>query len=89
MLMLMLMILIMLISYHTGAFDLFHVGHIEDLAVAKQLGDYLIVGVHDDRVVNKIKGIYHHILYIIHHISYIIHPASHITHDTSHMTHDT
>ncbi len=40
----------------SGAFDLFHVGHIAHLAAAKALGSYLIVGVHDDRVVNRLQG---------------------------------
>ncbi|KAI9333305.1 hypothetical protein BDR26DRAFT_868535 [Obelidium mucronatum] len=40
------------IVYVHGAFDLFHVGHIEFLKAAKALGDFLIVGVHDDETVN-------------------------------------
>jgi len=44
------------VVYADGAFDLFHVGHIETLRQAKKMGDYLIVGVHDDHVVNLIKG---------------------------------
>ena len=44
------------IVYIDGAFDLFHIGHIESLKYAKSLGDYLIVGVHSDAVVNAIKG---------------------------------
>lgn len=39
-----------------GAFDLFHVGHLEFLEKAKQMGDYLIVGLHTDPVVNLYKG---------------------------------
>lgn len=44
------------IGYIAGAWDLFHVGHISVLEAAKKECDYLIVGVHDDRVVNKYKG---------------------------------
>ncbi|CAO3613769.1 unnamed protein product [Mucor hiemalis] len=44
------------VVYVDGTFDLFHVGHIEFLKRAKQLGDFLIVGVHDDQTVNAIKG---------------------------------
>ncbi|KAL1915836.1 uncharacterized protein VTP21DRAFT_6224 [Calcarisporiella thermophila] len=44
------------VVYVDGTFDLFHVGHIEFLKRAKALGDYLLVGVHDDMTVNKIKG---------------------------------
>ncbi|KYQ94250.1 phosphoethanolamine-cytidyltransferase [Tieghemostelium lacteum] len=44
------------IVYMDGGFDLFHVGHAEALRQAKELGDYLIIGVHDDRVVNSQKG---------------------------------
>ncbi|KAN0033655.1 hypothetical protein ACTFIV_000117 [Dictyostelium citrinum] len=44
------------IIYMDGGFDLFHVGHTEALKQAKALGDYLIVGVHDDRVVHEQKG---------------------------------
>lgn len=45
-----------IIVYIDGTFDLFHVGHIETLKRAKSLGNYLIVGVHDDETVNKYKG---------------------------------
>ena len=44
------------IVYVDGGFDLFHLGHIELLKAAKALGDFLVVGVHDDRVINRIRG---------------------------------
>lgn len=44
------------IVYVAGAFDLFHVGHLDFLAKAKELGDYIIVGLHTDPVVNEYKG---------------------------------
>ncbi|KAJ8659219.1 hypothetical protein O0I10_004933 [Lichtheimia ornata] len=47
------------VVYVDGAFDLFHVGHIEFLKRAKALGDFLVVGVHDDQTVNAIKGANH------------------------------
>ncbi|XP_076234293.1 phosphoethanolamine cytidylyltransferase isoform X5 [Calliopsis andreniformis] len=43
------------IVYVAGAFDLFHVGHLDFLEVAKKEGDYLIVGLHTDPVVNRYK----------------------------------
>lgn len=39
-----------------GVFDLLHVGHINCIDHASSLGDWLIVGVHDDREVFKEKG---------------------------------
>lgn len=56
-------IICFLISFRTiqvyvdGAFDLFHVGHLDFLEEARKQGDYLIVGLHTDPIVNKHKGL--------------------------------
>ncbi|KAH7554623.1 hypothetical protein JRO89_XS12G0249600 [Xanthoceras sorbifolium] len=39
------------IIYIDGAFDLFHAGHVEILRVARGLGDFLLVGIHNDQTV--------------------------------------
>lgn len=39
-----------------GCFDLFHVGHIRYLSGAKELGDFLIVGINSDEQVKRLKG---------------------------------
>lgn len=44
------------IAYVCGAFDLFHVGHVDFLEKVKQHADYVIVGLHTDIVVNKYRG---------------------------------
>ncbi|KAL4476418.1 hypothetical protein ABPG74_010151 [Tetrahymena malaccensis] len=44
------------IVYIDGSFDMLHIGHIETLKKAKELGDYLIVGLHDDETVQEKKG---------------------------------
>lgn len=44
------------IVYLDGAFDLFHIGHVETMKKARALGDCLIVGVHDDQTVNLHRG---------------------------------
>jgi len=44
------------IVYVDGSFDLFHQHHINLLCKARELGDFLIVGVHKDEVINKYKG---------------------------------
>jgi len=44
------------IVYTAGAFDLFHIGHLDFLEAAAKLGDYLIVGLHTDPVVNQQMG---------------------------------
>eukprot|EP00096_Caligus_rogercresseyi_P009095 TRINITY_DN3026_c0_g1_i1.p1 TRINITY_DN3026_c0_g1~~TRINITY_DN3026_c0_g1_i1.p1 ORF type:complete len:375 (-),score=96.59 TRINITY_DN3026_c0_g1_i1:39-1163(-) len=45
------------IVYVDGAFDLFHIGHLDFLEKAAEEGDYLIVGLHTDPVVNNYKGL--------------------------------
>lgn len=42
--------------YVAGAFDVFHVGHLDFLEQARNEGDFLIVGLHTDPVVNRYKG---------------------------------
>ena len=44
------------VVYVDGSFDLFHIGHMRVLQNAREYGDYLIVGVYEDRVVNEQKG---------------------------------
>lgn len=44
------------IVYVVGAFDLFHVGHVDFLEKCAAQGDYLIVGLHTDLVVNRYRG---------------------------------
>ncbi|KAK0397361.1 hypothetical protein QR680_002099 [Steinernema hermaphroditum] len=50
------------VVYVCGAFDLFHVGHLCFLEEARKLGDYLIVGIYSDQVVNEYKGGNHPIM---------------------------
>lgn len=44
------------IVFTNGCFDIIHRGHIEYLAQAAQLGDYLIIGLNSDESVKKLKG---------------------------------
>ena len=44
------------IVYVAGAFDLFHVGHVDFLEKVAAEGDYVIVGLHTDRDVNGYRG---------------------------------
>ncbi|GMT10828.1 hypothetical protein PFISCL1PPCAC_2125, partial [Pristionchus fissidentatus] len=50
------------IVYVSGAFDLFHIGHLSFLEAARELGDYLIVGILSDQTVNSYKGGCHPIM---------------------------
>jgi ethanolamine-phosphate cytidylyltransferase len=50
------------VVYIDGAFDLFHIGHIEILRKAREHGTYLLVGVHSDQVVSQRKGNGHPIM---------------------------
>ncbi|GMH13618.1 hypothetical protein Nepgr_015459 [Nepenthes gracilis] len=45
-----------LVVYIDGAFDLFHAGHVEILQIARQLGDFLLVGIYTDQTVSKLRG---------------------------------
>lgn len=44
------------VVFTNGCFDLIHLGHIEYLLKAKELGDILIVGVNSDKSVTQLKG---------------------------------
>ena len=39
-----------------GCFDIVHIGHVRNLAVAKRLGDVLVVGINSDASVRRYKG---------------------------------
>ncbi|OEH76415.1 ethanolamine-phosphate cytidylyltransferase [Cyclospora cayetanensis] len=45
------------VVYVDGSFDVLHVGHVRILKIAKEMGDYLIVGIHDDATVSAVKGL--------------------------------
>jgi len=44
------------IAFTNGCFDILHPGHIGYLSAARQLGDYLIIGLNDDDSVYRLKG---------------------------------
>lgn len=46
----------MRVIYVDGAWDMFHCGHVKFLEEATKRGDYLIVGIHGDSLVNKRRG---------------------------------
>lgn len=52
------------VVYIDGAFDLFHAGHVEILKNARQLGDFLLVGIHNDETVSEHRG--HHPIMHLH-----------------------
>ena len=43
--------------YATMVGDLFHRGHLEFIKKAKELGDFLIIGLHPDDVVKRYKRV--------------------------------
>ncbi|XP_057980492.1 ethanolamine-phosphate cytidylyltransferase-like isoform X2 [Malania oleifera] len=52
------------IVYIDGAFDLFHAGHVEVLKNARQLGDFLLVGIYADQTVSEQRGSHHPIMHL-------------------------
>ena len=44
------------IVFTNGCFDILHAGHVDYLSKAKQLGDYLIIGLNTDSSVRRLKG---------------------------------
>jgi rfaE bifunctional protein nucleotidyltransferase chain/domain len=45
-----------IVVFTNGCFDIIHRGHVEYLAAAKKLGDFLIIGLNSDSSVRKLKG---------------------------------
>jgi D-glycero-beta-D-manno-heptose 1-phosphate adenylyltransferase len=44
------------VIFTNGCFDIIHAGHVTYLQQAKDLGDYLILGINSDSSVQKLKG---------------------------------
>lgn len=64
------------VGYAAGAFDLFHVGHLNILRHAKDSCDVLIAGVVSDEMLREVKGVQamiptHERAEIVRHISYV------------------
>jgi len=62
--------------FTAGSWDIFHFGHIELLRRSKELGDYLIVGVSTDELIEGAKGLkpiipYNERLEIVKHCDYV------------------
>ncbi|KAE8678804.1 Ethanolamine-phosphate cytidylyltransferase [Hibiscus syriacus] len=53
------------IVYIDGAFDLFHAGHVEILKKARQLGDFLLVGIHTDNIVSEQRGMPYPVMHLL------------------------
>ncbi|KAE8677176.1 Ethanolamine-phosphate cytidylyltransferase [Hibiscus syriacus] len=53
------------IVYIDGAFDLFHAGHVEILKKARQLGDFLLVGIHTDHIVSEQRGMPYPVMHLL------------------------
>jgi len=45
------------VVFTNGCFDMLHAGHVDLLNRARQLGDYLIVGLNSDKSIRKLKGL--------------------------------
>ncbi|PSS01585.1 Ethanolamine-phosphate cytidylyltransferase [Actinidia chinensis var. chinensis] len=52
------------VVYIDGAFDLFHAGHVEILKNARQLGDFLLVGIHSDQIVSEQRGTHYPLMHL-------------------------
>ncbi len=44
------------VVFTNGCFDLLHIGHARYLRQARELGDYLVIGLNDDDSVRRLKG---------------------------------
>lgn len=52
------------VVYIDGAFDVFHAGHVEILKNARQLGDFLLVGIHTDQTISANRGSHYPIMHL-------------------------